>query len=70
MYKDTVNDANLVAVTRTSPTVRNGKIHMLQPEKIASSGSTVLITFEAERYRSAWLGSPAKTFVRIEGFIK
>ena len=64
-----INPSNLAAVTRTSPTSRNTEIKFTEPEILSNIGDKVTVSFQAERYRSAFLGGSASTFVRLEGYV-
>lgn len=67
VYRDTVSPANLVVWKRTSPMKRTCEIKLDQPEELAAINDKLIITFQADRYRSFLLGASATTFVRIEG---
>jgi len=69
MYRTSIGDANLFAVGRTSPMHGICDIKLEQAEVFNNNG-VVVITFQAERYRSNLLTASAKTFIRLEGFIK
>lgn len=66
MYRDSVLDANLLAVDRTSPMHGICNIKLEQPE-VFNSTDKLIITFQAERYRTQLLTATAKTFIRLEG---
>lgn len=68
IYKNVINTANLEDVIRTSPTVRTALLKLEQPV-LLSNTDQIIVTFEAERYRSSLLGVSSNTFVRLEGFI-
>lgn len=67
MYRNTVAPANLLNVTKTSFNDRNGIMKFEQPE-IFNNGDSLIVTFEAERYRAEFLGASSSTFTKIEGF--
>ena len=69
MYRNAINDANLLAVDRTSPMHGMGNIKLEQVEGFNLTDK-LYITFQAERYRSNILGASAKTFIRLEGYIE
>lgn len=67
IYRGTVNIANLVATKRTSFSERTADLKLEQQEELVNIGDKLLITFQAERYRTFLLGAVAATFVRLEG---
>ncbi len=69
VYKNTIDADDLLAVTQTSPTVRNADL-LFSASELVANGDKVIITFQAERYRSNLLGSSSDTFVRLEGYNK
>lgn len=68
VYRDSINVVNLVTVYRTSPMHGTCDVKLEQPE-IMNTVDTLIITFQADRYRSSLLGASANTFTRLEGFI-
>jgi hypothetical protein len=68
LYRNAVLPANLLATTRTSPTTRTGSLLLQQPEKLANIGNSLIVTFQAERYRTTLLGATSNTFTRLEGY--
>ena len=67
IYKDSVSPSNLQATYRTSPTKRTADLYLDQPEP-RNSGEQIVVTFQAERYRTNLLSASSDTFVRLEGF--
>jgi len=66
IYKNAVSTVNLTVSFRTSPFQRNGEYDLEIPETLSGT-DTLIVTFQADRYRSNLLGSTASTFVRLEG---
>lgn len=67
VYKDSIDASNLVSIYQTSPTTRNADLILSNSESI-DNGESIIITFQAERYRTRMLGSSSETFVRLEGY--
>ena len=68
VYYNTISSGGLFAVYRTSSQERNCIVELGRAENIPTSGDKVIVTFEADRYRSTFLGASSSTFTRIEGY--
>lgn len=65
LYKNSIDSANLLAITQTSPMSRNADLIFIASKPILDTES-VIVTFQAERYR---IGSSSETFVLLEGYV-
>lgn len=68
LYLNSISPSNLQAAVRTSFSVRTAKLNLDQPISLPTIGDSLIVTFQAERYRANMLGLSASTFVRLEGF--
>ena len=65
---NTIDPNNMFMITRTSALYRNANIRFTQPEILQNIGDQILITFQADQYRTGILGASASAFIRIEGY--
>jgi len=68
VYNNSISNANLSRMYRTSPMNRNCDIKFEREEKLPTIGDKLIITFQADRYRSNLLGVSSDTFVNVIGF--